>query len=198
MLESDKIIEYLWKTYGNKASKTPSYILGSTKLSFIFLALSSILRCFPEHGLIRISSKKPDKMLELWSFEPSPFCKKVREILSSLEIPYILRNAARGSMKRSEFNTKYGDKLSKWRKDIGMIQVPLLIDPNTGIKMFESEDIKKYLIKTYQNGEFKTNESIANYFNSKKNHNKRTKICCDFLSIPDFFRFCFYIFSFTY
>eukprot|EP01083_Nonionella_stella_P279259 950050_1 len=100
MYESDKITEYLWKMYGNKASKPLSYILGSTKLSFIFLLFSSFLRCFPEHGLMRIPSKKPKQLLELLSFEPSPFCKKVREILSSLEIAYIVRNVAHGSVEK--------------------------------------------------------------------------------------------------
>jgi len=167
MLESDKIIEYLWKTYGNKANKVPSYMLGSSKFSFILLLITSVLRCFPEHGLIRIPSKKPKKLLELWSFEPSPFCKKVREILSSLEIAYISKNAARGSLKRREFREKYGEKLSTFRSKAGIIQVPLLIDPNTNVIMLESEDIKQYLIETYQDGEFETDESVAGYINSK-------------------------------
>ena len=166
ILESDKIIDYLWTTYGDKATLIPSYWFGTTQISFIFLLISSILRSFPENGLIRIPSKKPKKLLELYSFEPSPFCKKVREILSSLEIAYISRNIPRGSLKRPQFKEKYGENIAKWRKNIGAICVPFLIDPNTGIKMFESEDIKQYLIKTYQDGEFTTNESISGYFNS--------------------------------
>merc|ERR1719397_2147909 len=97
MYESDAIVGYLWKTYGNAASPPLSYKLASTRLSFVMLGMASMLRVFPEHGIIRIPSKKPSKPLELWSFEPSPFCKKVREVLSCLEIKYVLRNVARYS-----------------------------------------------------------------------------------------------------
>ena len=188
MYESDKIIAYLWKTYGDKANRVPSYILGSSQFSFVLLMITSVLRCFPEHGLIRIPSKKPKQLLELWSFEPSPFCKKVREILCSLEIAYISRNAARGSLKRKEFREKYGDKLSIFRDKAGIIQVvlciffvpnghkiiclnhqqvPLLIDPNTNVVMLESEDIKQYLSMTYQDGEFNTDECMAQYLEAR-------------------------------
>mmetsp|Transcript_9756 Transcript_9756/g.8756 ORF Transcript_9756/g.8756 Transcript_9756/m.8756 type:complete len:209 (-) Transcript_9756:81-707(-) len=168
LYESDKIVEYLWKTYGDKATQTPTYWLGSTKLSFIFLLFSSVLRAFPQNGMLRIPSKKPKKLLELYGFEPSPFVKKVREILSSLEIAYIQRSISRGSLKRPAFKKKYADKLSQWRKKASMVCVPFLIDPNTGIEMFESEDIKQYLIKTYQDGDIPTTESLSSYFNAKK------------------------------
>eukprot|EP00487_Bulimina_marginata_P009731 TRINITY_DN4221_c0_g1_i3.p1 TRINITY_DN4221_c0_g1~~TRINITY_DN4221_c0_g1_i3.p1 ORF type:complete len:102 (-),score=8.79 TRINITY_DN4221_c0_g1_i3:251-556(-) len=93
---------------------------------------------------------KPKKYLELWSYEASPFCIKVRELMSSLEIPYILKNVAVGSQqKRQEFQIRFGKKYPKWRQKLHLIQVPLLIDPNTEKEVFESEDIKKYLIKTY-------------------------------------------------
>ena len=38
--------------------------------------------------------------LELYSFEASPFCRLVREALSSLELPYRLTNVGRGSPSR--------------------------------------------------------------------------------------------------
>lgn len=31
----------------------------------------------------------------------------------------------------------------------GQVQVPYLVDPNTGISMYESKDILEYLNKTY-------------------------------------------------
>ena len=168
LYESDKINEYLWNTYGDKAKAPPSYILGSNKLSFAVMALATLLfRCFPEHGLFRIPSKKPEKKLELFAFEPSPFCKKVREVLDSMELPYVARSIARGSFKRPDFRNKYGDRISKWRTNVKMICVPFLIDPNTGVELFESEDIKQYLIKTYRDGEWEAKESIADYFDPK-------------------------------
>ena len=35
-------------------------------------------------------------------------------------------------------------------KKHGNVQVPFLIDPNTGVELFESVDIVKYLDKTYK------------------------------------------------
>jgi len=109
LYESEVIVDYLWKTYGSKASPTPTYTL-ARKTEWYGLPLGSLLRCMPQHGLLRMPSKKPEKMLELWSYEPSPFSKRVREILSSLELPYYLRNAARGSVKRKEFRERFGKK----------------------------------------------------------------------------------------
>jgi glutathione S-transferase len=76
--------------------------------------------------------------LELWSFESSPYCRRVREVLSELEIAYVLHNLAKGSPKRDAFRAR-----------TGKVQVPYLEDPNTGTQMFESRDIVRYLRTTY-------------------------------------------------
>jgi len=68
----------------------------------------------------------PDKPLELWSFEASPFCRIVREALSSLEMPYVLHNVGKRSPKRKAFIERSGKMM-----------VPFLADPNTGREMFE-------------------------------------------------------------
>ena len=83
-------------------------------------------------------SKAPATPLELYSFEASPFCRLVRETLCELELPYLLHNVAKGSARRDAFV-----ELS------GKMQVPYLVDPNTGIEMFESTDIIAYLEATY-------------------------------------------------
>ena len=62
----------------------------------------------------------------------------MREALDSLEIPYYVHNIGKGSPKRDEF-----------KKMAGKMQVPYIIDENTGKQMFESEDIVKYLYETY-------------------------------------------------
>jgi glutathione S-transferase len=77
-------------------------------------------------------------LLELYSFEPSPFCRIVREQLSSLEIPYLLHNVAKGSAERAELVER-----------AGKMMVPYLADPNTGVGMYESADIVRYLRETY-------------------------------------------------
>ena len=71
-------------------------------------------------------------------FEASPFSRIVREVLCSLEIPYLLHNVARGSPRREAFEQRSG-----------RIMVPWLVDPNTGTEMFESADIARYLDETY-------------------------------------------------
>ncbi|KAI5664736.1 hypothetical protein M9H77_24059 [Catharanthus roseus] len=83
-------------------------------------------------------SKLPAKPLEIWAYEPSPFCKVVREVLVELELPHILHSCARGSPKRQQLYKKAGH-----------FQVPYLEDPNTGVQMFESAEIVEYLRATY-------------------------------------------------
>jgi len=175
LYESDKINEYLWTRYGAKATPTLSYKLCDNRPAMLLLAMASGLRVLPEQGLLRIPSRAAQKPLELWSFEPSPFCKKVREVMSSLEMKYIVRNVPRYAAlgdrdelfgKRKEFYEKYGSMLSEWRKKANLVQVPLLVDPNTDTVLLESEDIKQYLLKTYaleggEGGEVKVNGGEA-------------------------------------
>jgi glutathione S-transferase len=66
----------------------------------------------------------------------------VRETLTNLELPYLLHNVAKGSSKRDAFVAL-----------AGKMMVPHLVDPNTGIAMFESADITAYLERTYGAGE---------------------------------------------
>ena len=53
-------------------------------------------------------ARAPEKPLELFSFEASPFCRIVREAMTSLEIPYVLRNVAQGSEKREAHRERAG------------------------------------------------------------------------------------------
>jgi glutathione S-transferase len=70
--------------------------------------------------------------------EGSPYCRKVREALSELDIEHIVRNIPRGSPKREALQAR-----------AGKVQVPYLVDPNTGSEMFESDDIVAYLYERY-------------------------------------------------
>ena len=62
----------------------------------------------------------------------------MREALCELELPYLLHNVAKGSAKRDAFVARSGKMM-----------VPYLVDPNTGVSMFESADIVRYLHTTY-------------------------------------------------
>ena len=70
--------------------------------------------------------------------ESSPYCRKVREALTELDVAYICKNAPRGSRAREQL-LKEGNKM----------MVPFLIDPNHGVKMYESDQIAQYLYRTY-------------------------------------------------
>ncbi len=89
-------------------------------------------------GVRASESTAPAQLLELWSFEASPFCRIVREALCSLEIPYLLHNVGKNSPSREAFVERSGK-----------MQVPFLVDPNTDVEMFESADIVRYLHATY-------------------------------------------------
>lgn len=84
------------------------------------------------------ASRAPEKPLELWSFESSPYCRLARAALSELELPYLLHNVAKGSKRRTGFVARSG-----------RMQVPYLFDPNTGAALFESQAIEQYLASTY-------------------------------------------------
>jgi glutathione S-transferase len=133
MYESDDIVSYLYKTYGD--GKVP-LLLSAGPLTDLTAGLASAYR--PFQGRRYEPATPPEQPLELYSVEASPFCRIVREVLSSMEIPYLLHNVAKGSPKRPAFI-----------EHSGKMMVPYLIDPNTGVEMFESADIITYLRETY-------------------------------------------------
>ncbi len=136
MYESDDIVRYLFDRYGD--GQLP-FSLAMGPLTNLSSFVASAAR--PGFGTAYVKAKHPEKSLELYSFEASPFCRIVREALSSLEIPYVLHNVAKGSPSREAFVA-----LS------GKMQVPYLVDPNTGEEMFESDAIVRYLKQTYAIG----------------------------------------------
>jgi len=133
MYESDDIVAYLFEQYG---VEPPPLALRAGPITDVSAALSGLAR-FAAGGYYR-RARAPERPLELYSFEASPFSRLVRETLCELEIPYDLRNVARGSPKREAF-----------QKRSGKMQVPWLSDPNTGTELFESADIVAYLNDTY-------------------------------------------------
>jgi glutathione S-transferase len=133
MYESDDIIAHLFRRYGRGA---PPWFLGFSPVATTAAMLASV--CRPAAGGRKRPARAPALPLELWSFEASPYCRLVREELSSLEIPYLLHNVAQGSPRREAFLAR-----------AGKIQVPYLLDPNEGREMFESAEIVAYLRTTY-------------------------------------------------
>ncbi len=133
MYESDAIVSYLFETYGD--GRVP-LALSAGVVTDLTAGLASAFR--PTRGTVYEPSKPPDKPLELYSYEASPFSRIVREVLCTLEIPYLLHNVARGSPRRDAYVERSGKMM-----------VPYLVDPNSGTEMFESADIEAYLRQTY-------------------------------------------------
>ncbi len=133
MYESMDIARYLAKTYGNGTLPL------SLKLGPLTTISSSVASMFRAgHGGRARPSHAPEKPLELWSIESSPYCRLAREALCELEIPYVVHNVTKRSAHRKDFVARSG-----------RMMVPYLIDDNTGKEMFESADIVKYLNTTY-------------------------------------------------
>ena len=133
MYESDDINRYLFARYGSGGvplmlSAGPLTLAGSVAASGMRFG----------HGERYRPARLPEQPLELYSYEGSPFCRLVREVLCELALPYHLRNVARGSSRRAAFTAR-----------AGKMMVPYLIDPNRDVAMFESADIIAYLRRTY-------------------------------------------------
>jgi len=132
MYESDDINRTLFAQYGETG--VPRLLSGN--LAVLTGSLASAWRL--GRGTQARPSKRPEQLLELWSFEASPFSRLVRETLCELELPYRLHNVGKGSPRRSAFVQRSG-----------RMMVPFLVDPNHGIEMFESADIVTYLEERY-------------------------------------------------
>ncbi len=138
MYESDDILRYLDATYGGGASSwgLRAFPFANTLDSFLATAVrfGSGVRVVPNLG----AARRPASHLELYNMEGSPYCRKVREALTELDLEYVTRNVPKGSAKRASL-----------REQAGKVQVPYLVDPNTGEAMFESDDIVAYLYRRY-------------------------------------------------
>jgi glutathione S-transferase len=134
MYESAAITRYLFERYG--AGAVP-FMLSAGVLTTATVFAASALR--PGRGVFYRPSHPPAQPLELYSYEGSPFCRLVREALAELEIPYYLHNVAQGSPRRAAFVAR-----------AGKMMVPYLVDPNTGVALFEAADIIRYLRERYE------------------------------------------------
>lgn len=136
LYESEEIIDYLADEYG--AGRVP---LGPTisPVNTVFAMIASALR--PKGRRVRRGVERreqPDQLPVLYNFEISPYCRKVREKFNELNLDYRVENVAKMSSRRSRL-VEQGGKM----------QVPYLIDPNTGTEMYESDDIVEYLQHQY-------------------------------------------------
>lgn len=107
-------------------------------------ALVDGYRLKTENGrLVEYSStlpySKPKLPLRLFEFEACPFCRKVREAVSMLDLDLLVFPCPKdGKLYRAYVKSKGGKS-----------QFPYLEDPNTDFAGYESDDIIRYLYKTY-------------------------------------------------
>lgn len=166
IVDSQAIIDYLFTHYSKKGITPNKYQRQSAKdnasLSNKAASVVSMMRGVKaEHPKKNQARGKPDKLLHLYGFEASPFCRMVREKLSELEVAYINHNVAREQIQdigAFGFRLNVGkyqpikggkrDHLMNEEID-GKLQFPYLVDPNTDTKMYESKDIVDYLDETY-------------------------------------------------
>ncbi|AKH68042.1 Glutathione S-transferase, N-terminal domain [Spongiibacter sp. IMCC21906] len=159
ILESAEIIDHLYQHYSARGRRrAPRGVKRGLQLSGS-VAATLLRSSIGKGGYKAKPSQLPAQPLELFSFESSPYSRPVRELLCELEIPYILRNFAKSrwqemgppSVRNQWFSDAPITSVNRIRlRDLtGRSQVPYLIDSNTGIGMFESQDIIRYLKETY-------------------------------------------------
>lgn len=103
--------------------------------------VTSVLRA-ASGGRVGTTGERPVEPVMLYEFEGCPFCRKVREALTILDLDADIRPCPkRGPRYREELIERGGKAM-----------FPYLIDPNTGKEMYESDDIVKYLFAEYGDG----------------------------------------------
>ncbi|HYY06738.1 MAG TPA: glutathione S-transferase N-terminal domain-containing protein [Candidatus Limnocylindria bacterium] len=136
LYESDDIIAYLNAIYGAGARAgwrlpVPRVLDDANSMLASAVRLGRGARC-------RTTRERGIRPLVLYNMEGSPYCRKVREALSELDLEHIVRNVPKGSPKRAALVERGGK-----------MQVPYLIDPNTERALYESDDIVAYLEGEY-------------------------------------------------
>ena len=127
---STDIINHLFNTYGPGEKAIPSSLKGGSG--------NGVARGTGSSNKKARFDNKTMRPIQLYGWEGASYVKPVRECLNSLGLAHIMINCAEGSSNRKSL-----ESVAK------TFQVPYIIDPNTGVKMFESKEIVTFLTKTY-------------------------------------------------
>lgn len=122
---------------GGDPSQERNYLLEEATSS-----LSTFARLPWGSKSLAISTIDPPKNLQLFEFEACPFCRRVREAVTELDLSVEIFPCPKGSKRHREMVRRLG----------GKEQFPYLVDPNTGVSMYESGEIVKYLFQQYGQG----------------------------------------------
>jgi glutathione S-transferase len=85
---------------------------------------------------------RPEKTLELYEFEACPYCRKVREALTVLDLDAMIYPCPKGGTRFRPHVIERG----------GIRMFPYFVDPNTETEMYESADIVAHLFRQYGDG----------------------------------------------
>jgi glutathione S-transferase len=86
---------------------------------------------------------RPERTLSLFEFEGCPYCRKVREAFSILDLEADVFPCPKNGPSFREEVKRRG----------GKYQFPYLVDPNTDVEMYESDAIIAYLFERYGDGD---------------------------------------------
>lgn len=89
--------------------------------------------------LVVKQGQQPEKPLVLYDIEACPYCRRVREALTALNLDADIRPCPKGGRRFRPEAEAVGGKQ----------QFPLLVDENSGTVMYESEAIVAYLFREY-------------------------------------------------
>ncbi len=161
LYESEAIVEYLYDEYGMEGEEIPGRRILTSTVASLTRAAPVISISRGKNGLYASPSKAARRPLELYSFEASPYSRLVREVMCELEIKYLLHNCGKTPGGHSDYyppelraermhNYMPGtENRRKFLERAGKIMMPYIVDPNTGVDMFQTRDIQAYLHETY-------------------------------------------------
>ena len=92
-----------------------------------------------EETTATVFDRRPAQYIELYEFEACPYCRKVREAVAILDLDVLFYPCPKGSTKYRPMVQELG----------GKAQFPYMRDPNTGVNIYESDDIIQYMFDTY-------------------------------------------------
>jgi len=92
---------------------------------------------------VRPDSRTPKKPIVLYEFEACPFCRRVRETATQLDLKLIVKPCPKDAKTHRDEAMALGNLKATY---------PFLVDENTGKAMHESEDICRYLWSAYGEG----------------------------------------------
>ncbi|MBY0398947.1 glutathione S-transferase N-terminal domain-containing protein [Myxococcota bacterium] len=94
---------------------------------------------------------RPAEPLVLFEFEACPFCRRVREAMTRLDLEVLIRPCPKGGRRHRDALLEKG----------GKEQFPFLVDPNAGLAMYESMDIVAHLERAYGRGAAEVSRTAA-------------------------------------